>query len=305
MSELERAATTTRGGNNETMAESISESVAVGAVSEPGMAYQAGNEADFERLYQASYGKILGTLTAILGDRSAAEDCAQDAFERAYKKWSNWQPIAPAEAWVHRIAVNAAVSHQRKMRLREVGEVIRRIGPPRLAPDPQELVQHRDLAAALAKLPPNQVAAIVLRHYHGYTNRAIAQALGIPERTVASRLAVAKERLRVMLKNSYGPGSGIEEPVGEPRLARPTSLTPARLPAQSRHVRSFRFDLAATGRASDRLPYLVAPVGPRDERVDAADAAVADVEPLEHRWQQLAASEGVTQPPRRADPPSA
>ena len=208
------------------MAESISESVAVGVVSDQGMAYQAGNEADFERLYQASYGKILGTLTAILGDRAAAEDCVQDAFERAYKKWPNWQPIAPAEAWVHRIAVNAAVSHQRKMRLREVGEVIRRIGPPGLAPDPQKLVEHRDLATALAKLPPSQAAAIVLRHYHGYTNRAIAQALGIPERTVASRLAVAKERLRVMLKNSYGPGSVIEEPVREPRLARPTSLTP-------------------------------------------------------------------------------
>src|SRR5205807_2676536 len=81
-----------------------------------------------------------------------------------------------------------------KMRLREVGEVIRRLGRPGLAPDPQEIVEHRDLAAALAKLPPKQAAAIVLRHYHGYTNRAIAQALGIPERTVAPRLAVAKER---------------------------------------------------------------------------------------------------------------
>src|SRR4030081_1613719 len=90
-------------------------------------AYMPGNEADFERLYQTSYGKILGTLTAMLGDRAAAEDCAQDAFERAYKKWDTWQPIAPAEAWVHRIAINAAVSYQRKMRLREVGEVIRRI----------------------------------------------------------------------------------------------------------------------------------------------------------------------------------
>src|SRR5207237_9056350 len=73
--------------------------------------YQAGNEADFERLYASSYGRILGTLTAMLGDRSAAEDCAQDAFERAYKKWPTWQPLAPAEAWVHRIAVNAAVSY--------------------------------------------------------------------------------------------------------------------------------------------------------------------------------------------------
>src|SRR6266446_231584 len=96
--------------------------------------YKPGDEADFERLYQASYGRILGTLTAMLGDRAAAEDCAQDAFERAYKKWATWQPLAPAEAWVHRIAINVAVSYQRKMRISEVGEVIRRIGRPSAAP---------------------------------------------------------------------------------------------------------------------------------------------------------------------------
>ena len=196
------------------MAEAISESTASNGERQQAT-YQPGNEADFERLYQASYGKILGTLTAMLGDRSAAEDCAQDAFERAYKKWDTWQPIAPAEAWVHRIAINAAVSYQRKMRLREVGEVIRRIGRPSLGPDPQASVEHRDLADALAQLPPKQAAAIVLRHYHGYTNRAIAQALGIPERTVASRLAVAKSRLRVMLQHSNA-----EVPAGGEAYAR-------------------------------------------------------------------------------------
>src|SRR6266566_3594091 len=171
------------------MADPISASA--GQTKEPTTTYRAGNEADFERLYQTSFGKILGTLTAMLGDRAAAEDCAQDAFERAYKKWATWQPIAPAEAWVHRIAINAAVSYQRKMRLREVGEVIRRLGRPELAPDPQEVVEHRDLAIALSKLPPKQAAAIVLRHYHGYTNRAIAQALGIPERTTVSAAAAS------------------------------------------------------------------------------------------------------------------
>src|ERR1700694_5651952 len=121
------------------MAETISERAEAGDVRETATVYEAGNEADFERLYQTSYGKILGTLTAMLGDRAAAEDCAQDAFERAYKKWPTWQPIAPAEAWVHRIAINAAVSYQRKMRLREVGGVIRRQGRQGLAPDPQVL----------------------------------------------------------------------------------------------------------------------------------------------------------------------
>ena len=187
---------------------------AVDSTREPVTQYQPGSEADFERLYQTSYGRILGTVTALLGDRAAAEDCCQDAFERAYKKWDTWQPIAPAEAWVHRIAINAAVSYRRKMKLREVGEVIRRMGRPEGPPDPQEEIERRDLAIALGKLPPKQAAAIVLRHYHGYTNRAIAQALGIPERTVASRLAIAKQRLRGMLSQTYG------VPQDEPATAR-------------------------------------------------------------------------------------
>src|SRR5579864_2326318 len=179
------------------MAERIAQTMAAG---DAAPIYKPGDDADFERLYRASYGKILATLTVMLGERSAAEDCAQDAFERAYKKWPLWQPVAPAQAWVHRIAVNAAISHIRKMRIREVGEVIRRIGRPGLAPDPQQLVELRDLRDALAKLPPKQAATIVLRHYHGYTNRAIAVVLGVPERTVASRLAIAKRRLRAMLE---------------------------------------------------------------------------------------------------------
>src|SRR5258708_7081823 len=152
------------------MAETISERTEAGA-RETANAYQAGNEADFERLYQPSYGKILGTLTAMLGDRAAAEDCAQDAFERAYKKWPTWQPIAPAEAWVHRIAINAAVSYQRKMRLPEVGEVIPRIGRPGLPPHPQNPADHPPLRPPLANLPPTQPAPTRLRPYPGYTNR--------------------------------------------------------------------------------------------------------------------------------------
>src|SRR5439155_21717314 len=97
--------------------------------------------------------------------------------------------------------------------------VRRRRGRTGLPPDQQDVVEHPDLPIALSKLPPKQAAAIVLRHYHGYTNRAIAQALGIPERTVASRLAVAKQRLRVMLKHSYGPQAALEESAGERSFA--------------------------------------------------------------------------------------
>ena len=127
-----------------------------------------------------------------------------DAFERAYRSWSSWRGDAPAEAWLHRIAINTAISYQRYVRMREVGQVIRRLGRPAPTPDPGSLAERSDLINALRRLPPKQAAAIVLRHHHGYTNREIAAALDIPERTVASRLAAAKKRLREILTQKSG-----------------------------------------------------------------------------------------------------
>jgi RNA polymerase sigma factor (sigma-70 family) len=142
---------------------------------------------------------VLGTLIGVLGDRAAAEDCTHDAFEKAYRNWPAWRRDAPAEAWVHRIAINTAISYQRYTRMREVGQVIKRLGRPALPPDPGSVAERSDLFKALRRLPPKQAAAIVLRHHHGYTNREIAAALEIPERTVASRLIAAKARLRKLL----------------------------------------------------------------------------------------------------------
>ncbi len=161
--------------------------------------YRPGDPDDFERLYRSSYSRLLGTLVGVLGDRAAAEDCLQESFERAFRAWPAWRPDAPAEAWLHRIAINAAVSHQRRQRLREAGELVRRLGRPAPPPDPADAAATGELVAALRRLPAKQSAAIVLRHYHGYSNREIAYALGIPERTVASRLAAAKIRLRALL----------------------------------------------------------------------------------------------------------
>lgn len=170
--------------------------------------YRAGDREDFERLYLTSYGRLLGTLVGVLGDRAAAEDCLQEAFEKAFRAWPAWRPTAPAEAWLHRIAINSAVSYQRRQRLREAGELVRRLGRPAPPPDPAEAAVSSELTSALRRLPAKQAAAIVLRHYHGYSNREIAYALGIPERTVASRLAAAKARLRHLLRESE-PGRDI------------------------------------------------------------------------------------------------
>jgi RNA polymerase sigma factor (sigma-70 family) len=130
--------------------------------------YRPGCHEDFERLYQSSYSKVLGTLIKILCDRAAAEDCTQDAFERAYRNWHAWRPDAPAEAWVHRIAVNAAISYQRKMRVWEVGEVIRRLGQPGAGPDPpgtRALRPHRRDRRAATEAGGHDRASLLPRPY--------------------------------------------------------------------------------------------------------------------------------------------
>ncbi|MGH7862962.1 MAG: RNA polymerase sigma factor [Candidatus Dormibacteraceae bacterium] len=164
--------------------------------------YRPGSKADFDRLYAETYPRIFRTLAAILEDPAAAEDCTQDAFLKAFRAWPKWRADAPAEAWVHRIALNTAFSAMRKRRLREVGELLRRLGAPAEA-DPSERVVGPDVIREIRRLPSKQAAALVLRHLHGYTNREIAVALGEPESTVATRLMVAKRTLRARLPNPF------------------------------------------------------------------------------------------------------
>ena len=161
--------------------------------------YEPGSAADFERLYRNSYRRILGTLITLVRDQATAEDCAQEAYERAFRRWKDWRPEASAEAWLHRIAINVAISDRRYQRLRQAGELVRRLGRPSPGPDPSVMAERSDLLSAIKKLPPKQAAALVLRHYHGYSNREIAGALGVPEQTVASRLAAARKQLQAVL----------------------------------------------------------------------------------------------------------
>jgi len=165
--------------------------------------YRPGSREDFDRLYRVAYPRVYRTVAAILADPAAAEDCTQDAFVQAFQAWKRWRPDAPAEAWVHRIAVNRAISYRRSARLRSVGEVLRRLGRPEHARDPADAATRPDLLTALRAINPKLAAAIVLRHYHGYNNREIAAALGVSERTVGARLQQAAAKLRAQLSADF------------------------------------------------------------------------------------------------------
>ena len=179
-----------------------------------GTGYRPGSADDFERLYRESYSRLLYTLLAILKDRAAAEDCLQEAVARAFRAWPRWRPDSPPEAWLHRIALNVAFKYRRRERLREAGELVRRLGRPAPPPDPAAQVELGEVFDAVRRLPPEQAALIMLRHHHGYSNREIAAALGVPETTLGSRLAAAKKRLREDLGWTTGPEEIRDDVVG-------------------------------------------------------------------------------------------
>ena len=166
--------------------------------------YRPGPREDFDRLYRVAYPRVFRTVAVILSDLHAAEDCTQDAFIQAFQAWKRWRPDAPAEAWIHRIAVNRAISYRRSARLRNITEILRRLGRTQHAfHDATDDATRPDLLAALRAINPKLAAAIVLRHYHGYNNREIAAALGVSERTVGARLQQAAVKLRAQLAPDF------------------------------------------------------------------------------------------------------
>jgi RNA polymerase sigma factor (sigma-70 family) len=172
---------------------------------------------DFDRLYLATHPRLVRVLTGVLRDPAAAEDCAQEAFVRAWKAWPRWRPEAPAEAWLYRIALNVAFSYRRRLRVRQVAERLLRAGAP-VGPDPQSSVN--PVRQALGRLPPKEAAAVMLRHYHGYSRAEVAQILGLTERAVSLRLAKARAVLVRELGEDWAqrglhPGAPSAVPVDE------------------------------------------------------------------------------------------
>src|SRR2546425_12995529 len=79
-------------------------------------------EIDFDLLYEEFRLRVYRTIRGIVLDGPAAEDLTQETFERAYKSRSHFRGGSSPGAWLHRIAVNGAISHLRRQRL----------APPRL-----------------------------------------------------------------------------------------------------------------------------------------------------------------------------
>jgi RNA polymerase sigma-70 factor, ECF subfamily len=148
----------------------------------------------FPVLFEREYLNVFRTIRAMVLNDQEAEDLTQEAFTRAYRARLRYRPTAPPGAWLHRIAINTAISHLRRQKLA-------RILPMRLyqAPDDRDYarVEARTMVeSALAELSPKLRAAVYLHYYLGYSRDEVAHVLNIPSGTVASRIAKAMTVMR-------------------------------------------------------------------------------------------------------------
>jgi RNA polymerase sigma-70 factor (ECF subfamily) len=154
-------------------------------------AAQGGSSEAVEELYRRHWSAAHRAAYLIVQDAAAAEDIAQEAFVAAVRALDRFDRRRPFAPWLHRIVANRAIDWSRaRSARREVAVDEVTVGGREDAAPPSS-----DVLSALASLPPEQRAVVVLRHLLGYTPGQVAKLLELPRGTVNSRLRRALDRL--------------------------------------------------------------------------------------------------------------
>jgi len=175
----------------------------------------------------------------LTGNRQDAEDLTQDVFVRVFRSLHRFQP-GTFEGWLHRITTNLFLdSARRKQKIRFDGMAEGAADRlPSTWPSPSEALADADLdhdvAAALAALPPEFRAAVVLCDIEGLTYDEIASVLDVKIGTVRSRIHRGRAQLRGALEHRRPTGLrerylGVDVEVGsEPAPDHGRGAQPAR-----------------------------------------------------------------------------
>ncbi len=155
------------------------------------------------------------------GNREAAEDCGQEAMIRIWRNLANYRGECALESWVYRIAANCCMDWLRKKKrdksvsmepLREQG-----FDPADPSPGTEEQAVAKDerqrLREAIARLPDDQREALILTQLEKVPYEEAAQALGVSEGTIKSRVNRAKARLKEILteERELSPPGGVKK----------------------------------------------------------------------------------------------
>jgi RNA polymerase sigma-70 factor (ECF subfamily) len=186
-------------------------------------ACQRGEAGALDALIRATYADVYALSRRMLADPDEAADATQEVFVRVMRSVLGFRGESAFGTWLHRVTVNVCLTVLRKRaRAREAGLVAGHTAfalpddSSALAaggPLPDEIAATADLAArseaALATLPEDARAVVVLRDIEGLSTKEVAELLGVTETVVKVRLHRAHTRLRALV---LGDASGLGEP---------------------------------------------------------------------------------------------
>jgi RNA polymerase sigma-70 factor (ECF subfamily) len=158
----------------------------------------SGETAAFEVVVARHQAVLYGVAARMLGNREDAKDATQNAFVRAFERLDSYDPAFRFFSWIYRILVNECLNVLRARRPQEPLRPATRVGEGPQAGLEAEERRHR-VRAALRALPEHHRDVIVLRHFADLSYEEMAATLGIPARTVKSRLFTARQQLGAAL----------------------------------------------------------------------------------------------------------
>lgn len=159
----------------------------------------------FGALVERHEERLVRLCTRLLHDPDEARDAAQEVFLRAFRKAASYRPRGQVFTWLYRIAVNHCLNRLRRrglvrfLSLSPADAEEPALEPADRSPDAQRGLEARAswrvTGRAIARLPAGQRAVLALAKFEGLAYREIAEALGITEGAVESRLFRAMRAL--------------------------------------------------------------------------------------------------------------
>ena len=171
----------------------------------------AGDGAAFETLVRRSLRRTLAIAQGVTGNAHDADEVAQEAFMRVWQHADRWRPEqARFTTWLYRIVVNLCLDRRRRpqwLSLDTVGELPAgtESAPERIARDEHR----RAVAAAMARIPDRQRAAITLFYFEELSGKEAAEVMGLRVAAFEQLLLRARRAIKAELARAGLPASGL------------------------------------------------------------------------------------------------
>jgi RNA polymerase sigma-70 factor (ECF subfamily) len=154
-----------------------------------------GEPAAFEVLVGRYQHIMFNVALRMLGDYEDARDAAQNTFVKAYEKLATYDPGWRFFSWIYRILLNECLNLRRRPATEQLADTEAALSDSSDADTVEAAERKRDVRHAILSLSPAYREVIVLRHFASLSYEQMSEAIGVPTKTVKSRLHSARQQL--------------------------------------------------------------------------------------------------------------